>query len=366
MSANKPASLGAPYTVPPEPNRLPAIGLALAVHAALLAFLWVGISWQKEQPAVEAEIWDMKVESAAAPALPPPPEPEVRQPEPAPAPEPEPLPEPKVLPPPPIPKVAEPEPVKPATPDINIEREKKKLAEQKKREQLEAKERKEREERELAEKQEREELKRKEIADKKAAEKKEQAKDLAKKEREKKLEAEKKLADEKKLEAQKKQEAEKKLAAEKADADKKKLAAEKAEKAAKAKAEAAAEQAKLDKLRDAELKRITGAAGTVGNGEKSTAPKADAGYVAKLTALIKSNTRFAGSTDVPGNPKASFKVELLPTGEIMSVRLIKSSGVSAFDDAVERGINNSSPLPKKKDGTVERTLQVNFSMKDLN
>jgi colicin import membrane protein len=339
----KPATHGAPYTVPPEPNRIPAIALALAVHAALLAFLWTGISWQKEQPAVEAEVWDMKVESAAAPALPPPPEPEVRQPEP------EPLPQPKPLPPPPIPKVAEPEPVKPATPDINLEREKKKLAEQKKqREQLEKKER-EREERELADKKEREELKARELADKKAAEKKEQAKELAKKELEKKKELDKKL------------EAEKKLAAEKADAEKKKVAAEKA---AKAKADAA-EQAKLDKLRDAELKRITGAAGTTGNAEKSSAPKIDAGYVGKLTALIKSNTRFAGSTDVPGNPKASFRVELLPTGEILSVRLIKSSGVPAFDDSVERGINNSSPLPKKKDGTVERTLVVNFSMKDL-
>jgi colicin import membrane protein len=47
MSAMKPATHGAPYTVPPEPNRLPAIVLAVAVHALLLAFLWIGISWQK-------------------------------------------------------------------------------------------------------------------------------------------------------------------------------------------------------------------------------------------------------------------------------------------------------------------------------
>ncbi|MEW6370695.1 MAG: cell envelope integrity protein TolA, partial [Pseudomonadota bacterium] len=146
-------------------------------------------------------------------------------------------------------------------------------------------------------------------------------------------------------------------AAEKAAADKKKLA--------DAKAKAAAEKAQLDKLRDLELKRITGAAGTAGNAEKSSAPKIDAGYVARLTALIKSNTTYAGSTDQPGNPKVTFRVELLPTGEILSVRLAKSSGVPQFDDAVERGINKSSPLPKKKDGTVERNLVVNFSMKDL-
>ena len=326
MSAMKPA-LNGQYTLPPEPNRLPAILLALAVHALLLAFLWVGISWQNtEPPAVEAEVWDMKVESAAAPALPPPPPPpEVREPEPTPVP-----------PPPPLPKAAEPEPVKPAAPDINLEREKK-LAEQKKQRELEK--------RELAEKKEREELKAKELLEKKALEKK-----LADKKELEKKELEKKELD--------KKEAEKKLAA---DAEKKKVAAEKA---AKAKAEAA-EQAKLDKLRDEELKRITGAAGSAGSAQKSSAPKIDAGYVGKLTALIKSNTTFAGSTDVPGNPKAVFKVELLPTGEILSVRLTKSSGVPQFDDAVERGINKSSPLPKKKDGTVERTIVVNFSMKDL-
>ncbi|MFC5510494.1 cell envelope integrity protein TolA [Massilia jejuensis] len=339
MSAMKPA-LNGQYTLPPEPNRVPAILLALAVHALLLAFLWVGISWQNtEPPVVEAEVWDMKVESAAAPALPPPPPPppqEVRAPEPAP-----------VEPPPPPPKAAEPEPVKPAAPDINLEREKK-LAEQKIERELEKK-------RALAENKEREALKAKELADKKALEKKlAEKKELEKKELEKK-ELEKKELDKKELE---KKAADKKLLAE---AEKKKVAADKA---AKAKAEAA-EQAKLDKLRDEELKRITGAAGSAGSAQKSSAPKIDAGYVAKLTALIKSNTTFAGSTDVPGNPKVVFKVELLPTGEILSVRMTRSSGVPQFDDAVERGINKSSPLPKKKDGTVERTIVVNFSMKDL-
>jgi colicin import membrane protein len=343
MSATKPATLGAPYTVPPEPNRVPAIVLAVGVHALLLTFLWIGISWQNtEPPAVEAEVWDMKVQSAAAPALPPPPAPE--------AVEPEPQPEPTPVTPPPPPKVAEPEPVKPAAPDINLEREKK-LAEQKKqRELLEKKER----ERELAEQREREELKARELADKKAAEKKlAEKKELEKKELEKKELEKKELA--------KKAEADKKLAAEKAEAEKKKVAAAKA---AKAKAEAA-EQAKLEKIRSDELKRMMGAAGSGGDAQKSSAPKIDAGYIGKLTALIKSNTTFAGSTDVPGNPKAVFKVELLPTGEILSVRLSKSSGVPQFDDAVERGINKSSPLPKKKDGTVERTIVVNFSMKDL-
>jgi colicin import membrane protein len=64
--------------------------------------------------------------------------------------------------------------------------------------------------------------------------------------------------------------------------------------------------------------------------------------------------------------RPSFQVEQLPTGEILSVRKTKSSGMPAFDDAVERGINKSSPLPKKKDGTVERSFRSVSNMKDLN
>jgi len=337
----KPASPGAPYTVPPEPSRTPAILLAVAVHVLLLAFLYFGISWQSKTPiSVEAEVWDMKVETAAAPPLPAP----VVEPEPEPEPQPEPEPTPPApTPPPPVPKVVEPEPVKPAAPDIALQREKERKLEQAKKER----------EREIAEKKEREEQKRKELAEEK---RREEAKE---REEQKKRE----LAEQKKKEEEKKKEDEKKLAAEKAEkaeADKKKKLA--AEKAAKAKADAAA-QAQLDKLRDLELKRIAGAAGSTGNAQKSSAPKLDSGYQAAIAAKVKSNTVYNG--DEPGNPTVEFRIEQLPTGEILSVRKTKSSGVPAFDEAVERGIIKSSPLPKKKDGTVERTFPLVFKLKDL-
>jgi hypothetical protein len=83
MSATKNNSTGmdgSHYRVPPEPNRWPAIGLAVGVHAVLLAFLVVGINWTNNQPiAVEAEVWDTSVQQAAPPAPQPPqaePEPE--------------------------------------------------------------------------------------------------------------------------------------------------------------------------------------------------------------------------------------------------------------------------------------------------
>ncbi|MBQ5965789.1 cell envelope integrity protein TolA [Massilia sp. ZL223] len=303
----KPASAGTPYYVPPEPNRLPSFLLAVFVHAILLFFLWFGISWQSNEPvAVEAEVWDMSVQTAAAPPLPvepPPPEPE-----------PEPQPVQRAEPPPPVERPA------PTPPDIALEREKERKAEQLKKE--------------LAEKREREELKKKELAE------------------------QKKKEDEKK----KKEEADRKeLAKKEADEKKKKELADKKKAADAAKVEAA----RLDKIRQEDLKRMAGAMGSSGSAEKSTAPKIDSGYVAAITAKIKSNTTYAGSTDTPGNPKAVFKVDQLPTGEIMSVRLSKSSGVPEFDRAVENGIRKASPLPKKKDGTVERNLEVNFSMKDL-
>lgn len=332
---NSKASGGSPYEVPPEPNRWPSIGLAVGVHALLVAFLVIGVSWTNNEPvAVEAEVWDTSVQQAAPPAPQVEPEPE---PEPEPAPE-TPPPAPRVTEPPPPPKV---EPAPPKQPDIALEREKKRQ-EALKRQQLEE-ERQERErERELAEKRE-QEKKEKALAEKKAKEeeKKKAAQELAKKE-----------------------EAEKKKKAEKEKAEKLK-----AEKLAKAKAEKEKAEKLAKELRAEEMKRLTagaGNAGSTGTAEKSTAPRIDKGYIASIAAKIKGNTAYPGSTNVLGNPEVVFQVEQLPTGEILSVRKTRSSGIPAFDEAVERGINKSSPLPKKKDGTVERTVQVGFKLKEMN
>ena len=301
---------GVPYTIPPEPNRMPSILIALLVHAGLLGFLWVGIRWQNVEPtSVEAEVWDMKTEAAA----PPPPRPEVVRP-------PEPVPVPKVAPPPPPPPPKVAEPVAPKPPDIALEREKEK----------------------------------KKLLDKRLAEEKvakEKSRQVAAREAE-----EKELADRKEKEL-----AEKK---EKELADKKAADKAKAEKTAKA-AKDAADDKMAQKLREDEMKRISGNLGGSGSAAKSTAPRIDTGYVAAVTSKIKRSTSYNGDTDVPGNPRATFKIEQLPTGEIISVRKTKSSGIAAFDDAVERGINNSSPLPKKKDGTVERSIEVSILMKEL-
>lgn len=328
--------LGKPYSVPRERSRWPSLGLALAMHLGLLFFLWVGVHWQNTEPvAVEAEVWDMQVQTAAPP-------PEVAT---APEPTPTPPPEPQVEQPapPPPPPVAAPEPkIDLREAEIALERKKAKLKEEKdkaaaeERRKQELKEREE-EKREL-EKQKQKEKDKAEKLEKEKADKLEKAKLAKEKEKAAEEKAEKELSD-------------------------KKAAAEKAAKAKKA----AEEKKAADKARDAEMSRITGAAGagTTGTAAKATAPRKDSGYVAALTSKIKSNIAYSGSTDVPGNPRAVFKIEQLPTGEIISVRKIKSSGLPAYDSSVENAINKSSPLPKKKDGTVEREIELIFEMKDL-
>jgi colicin import membrane protein len=49
--------------------------------------------------------------------------------------------------------------------------------------------------------------------------------------------------------------------------------------------------------------------------------------------------------DLQGNPEAVFLVTQIPTGEVLTIKLLKSSGNKAYDDAVERAILKASPLP---------------------
>ena len=91
----------------------------------------------------------------------------------------------------------------------------------------------------------------------------------------------------------------------------------------------------------------------------TAAARADAAYIAKLKGKIKSNIVLP--PDIAGNPEAIFDVVQLPTGEVMSVRLRKSSGHRAYDAAVERAILKSSPLPRPdRPEQFQRGLEIKF------
>jgi colicin import membrane protein len=70
----------------------------------------------------------------------------------------------------------------------------------------------------------------------------------------------------------------------------------------------------------------------------------DAGWIDKIRTKIRNN--IALPSGIPGNPEAIFDVVQLPTGEVLSATLKKSSGYQPYDDAVYRAILRSSPLPK--------------------
>jgi colicin import membrane protein len=75
-----------------------------------------------------------------------------------------------------------------------------------------------------------------------------------------------------------------------------------------------------------------------------SAPVIDAGYADRIRSRIKSNIVLP--PDIKGNPEAIFEVIQLPTGEVLSAHLRQSSGHAAYDEAVERAILKSSPLPR--------------------
>ena len=89
------------------------------------------------------------------------------------------------------------------------------------------------------------------------------------------------------------------------------------------------------------------------------AARADAAYTSNLVAAIRRNV--AVPPDIAGNPEAIFDVVQLPTGQVMSVKLRKSSGNKAYDAAVERAILKSSPLPKPdRPEQFQRALEMKF------
>jgi len=88
----------------------------------------------------------------------------------------------------------------------------------------------------------------------------------------------------------------------------------------------------------------------------------DAGYIDKIRTKIKANIYLP--SEVKGNPEVVFSIVQLPTFEVLSVRLVKTSGNALLDAAVERAILKSSPLPKP-DRPEHWLREFNISFKPL-
>jgi colicin import membrane protein len=86
-------------------------------------------------------------------------------------------------------------------------------------------------------------------------------------------------------------------------------------------------------------------------------------WVRRIQAKVRGNVILP--PDLTGNPEAIFDVVQLPSGEIIDTRLVKSSGVKSYDDAVQRAILKSSPLPKPdRTEMFQRELKLQFRPND--
>ena len=87
--------------------------------------------------------------------------------------------------------------------------------------------------------------------------------------------------------------------------------------------------------------------------------KAIADWVNKVRAKIRGNVVLP--PDIKGNPEAIFDVVQLPTGEVLQAKLRKSSGHPVLDDAIERAILKSSPLPRPdRNESAPRAFELKY------
>lgn len=118
------------------------------------------------------------------------------------------------------------------------------------------------------------------------------------------------------------------------------------------------------KLRQEELARIMGGSPNTGSTSAGTS-RNKAQYSDRIRQYVRSKLVFPGADSIDGNPEAVFEVRQLPNGEIVSITQKKSSGLPAWDSAVERALQRSSPLPRAEDGSVEPVLVLSFRPKDV-
>jgi colicin import membrane protein len=288
-----------------------ALMLALFVNLLFIAVLVFSVSWQNRAPeAVTAELYAPPVSMPKPPVVTPSP------------PRPEPLPVPKAEPPPeptPMPKPAPPAVDKPDARDAEIALKARREAERRQQEQVE----REREKREAEAKAKADERRQAELRQRQAQQ----------------LEA---------MRAQAEREARQRT-----QADRESQLRAQAERESQLRAQAEREsQLRAQAEQEARGRAAQAAAGAARN-------KSQLDWIDKIRSRIRGYIILP--PDIPGNPEAIFDVVQLPTGEIIDVKLRKSSGVRAYDDAVQRAILKASPLPRPVPADLfQRNLELRF------
>lgn len=117
---------------------------------------------------------------------------------------------------------------------------------------------------------------------------------------------------------------------------------------------------KLEQQREANMRRLAGLAGSAGapssTGTAAQAAGPSAGYAGRVAAAVRRNIVY---TETPsGNPEALIEVRAAPDGTIVSRKLLRSSGVKSWDEAVLKAIDRMELLPRDTDGRVPPVLEI--------
>ena len=127
----------------------------------------------------------------------------------------------------------------------------------------------------------------------------------------------------------------------------------------------AEDDSRIAAQREANLKRMLGQAGatatTPGQSVRSAGPSAS--YAARIRGRIKPNIVY--TAPVAGDLVTEVDVRCAPDGRILSRKLVKSSGIDAWDQAVLRAIDKTEVLPRDTDGTVPSLLSIEFNARDF-
>ena len=173
------------------------------------------------------------------------------------------------------------------------------------------------------------------------------------------------LALERERQAQAKAAEQERLRRDKEDRERK-LAEEKKKKELEAKRKEQADAKQREQLRQENMKRIaglassTGASTATGSAQQSSGPSSS--YAGRIRARIKPNIVFPD--ELSTNPSAEVEVRTSPDGTIVGRKLLKSSGVPSWDEAVLKAIDKTEVLPRNEEGTVPPLLVISFRPKD--
>lgn len=383
-------------------DAFPAAILSVAVHGALFAGLFTVFQWNTAPETVYAELWAPEDvsggsdPSGVAEKVPEEtgrdeadaPEKKAAEPEPEPEPKPEPKPEPE--------PAAPPEPAGPTPEELAAEKareemearraEEERIAQERARaeeiermrqEAIEAERRRAQEEEKRLEE---ERLAQERLAE--AARKAEEAKkaEEARRAEEARIAEEQRKAEEARIAEEKRQAAEaeaRRIAEELRVAEEKRQAEEAAKKAAaekKAREEAEERRRVAQRFREQELARLSAkvdpnaqrsgtTTGDRRNFRRSLTGSALATWSNQVRSCIRPNiTIDVPATTRPGQYRAVYSLQLLPTGEqVGTPKLVTPSGWPAYDAAVARAIRRCNPLPRPGAGEdMPREISLSF------